>query len=70
MANRLRRSGLVPGGSRSRRGRPGPNRGCVIKTLEGFVRAAPGDWIIRGVRGELYPCRPDIFDATYEEVRE
>jgi len=38
----------------------------TIKTLEGEMRASPGDWIIRGVKGELYPCKPDIFEATYE----
>ncbi len=38
----------------------------VIETLEGQVWAQPGDWIIRGVKGELYPCKPDIFAATYE----
>jgi hypothetical protein len=38
----------------------------VVKTLEGVMEASPGDWIIRGVRGEFYPCRPDIFAATYE----
>ncbi|MGC0225159.1 hypothetical protein [Pseudooceanicola nitratireducens] len=37
-----------------------------IGTLEGIHRADPGDWIIRGVKGELYPCKPDIFAATYE----
>ena len=37
-----------------------------IGTLEGEMCAAPGDWIIRGVKGELYPCKPDIFEATYE----
>lgn len=37
-----------------------------IGTLEGAHRADPGDWIIRGVKGELYPCKPDIFAATYE----
>ena len=37
-----------------------------ITTLEGVMRADPGDWIIRGVKGELYPCKPDIFAATYE----
>lgn len=40
-----------------------------ILTLEGTLRASPGDWIIRGVRGEHYPCKPDIFAATYEEVK-
>lgn len=37
-----------------------------ICTLEGVMRAQPGDWIIRGVQGELYACKPDIFAATYE----
>lgn len=37
-----------------------------VKTLEGQMEASPGDWIIRGVKGELYPCKPDIFEATYE----
>lgn len=37
-----------------------------IKTLEGVMRADKGDWIIRGVKGELYPCKPDIFAATYD----
>ena len=39
-----------------------------IKTLEGMMTARPGDWIIKGVKGEFYPCKPDIFEATYEEV--
>ncbi len=38
----------------------------VIKTLEGEMRADVGDFIIRGVAGEFYPCKPDIFDETYE----
>lgn len=38
----------------------------LIHTLEGTMEAQPGDWIIRGVKGELYPCKPDIFAATYE----
>jgi hypothetical protein len=37
-----------------------------IPTLEGVMTADRGDWIIRGVQGEFYPCKPDIFDATYE----
>ena len=37
-----------------------------IHTLEGVMRADLGDWIICGVKGELYPCKPDIFEATYE----
>lgn len=39
----------------------------VIATLEGVMTAIPGDYIIQGVKGELYPCKPDIFDMTYEE---
>lgn len=42
----------------------------IVHTLEGDMRADPGDWIIRGVKGEFYPCKPDIFDATYEPVDE
>jgi hypothetical protein len=42
----------------------------IVATLEGPLRAAPGDWIIRGVKGEFYPCKPDIFAATYEPVEE
>ena len=38
----------------------------AIRTTEGTMIAGPGDWIIRGVRGELYPCKPEIFAATYE----
>jgi len=38
----------------------------LIHTLEGDMTAQPGDWIITGVKGEKYPCKPDIFDATYE----
>jgi hypothetical protein len=42
--------------------------GISIRTLEGVMVADPGDWIIRGVQGEFYPCKPDIFEATYEPV--
>jgi hypothetical protein len=38
----------------------------LISTLEGTMRADPGDWIIKGVQGEFYPCKPDIFEQTYE----
>lgn len=41
-----------------------------IDTLEGTMRAEPRDWIIRGVQGEFYPCKPDIFAATYEPVED
>ena len=40
-----------------------------ISTLEGDMTASPGDWVIRGVAGEFYPCKPDIFAATYEAVK-
>ena len=39
-----------------------------IDTLEGGHVACPGDWIITGVKGEVYPCKPDIFEATYEPL--
>jgi hypothetical protein len=41
-----------------------------IKTLEGGHIVCPGDWIITGVKGEKYPCKPDIFQETYEAVNE
>lgn len=44
--------------------------GLKIPTLEGVMVASGYDWIIRGVKGELYPCKPDIFEATYERVEE
>lgn len=44
----------------------GDATGMVIKTLEGQHIASEGDWIIKGVHGEYYPCKPDIFDKTYE----
>jgi len=40
----------------------------LIITWEGTMRASKGDWIIKGVKGEFYPCKPDIFADTYEEV--
>lgn len=41
---------------------------CFIKTLEGDHHVSVGDYIIQGVKGELYPCKPDIFEVTYEKV--
>lgn len=41
-----------------------------VNTLEGPLKVRPGDWIITGVKGEKYPCKPDIFAATYEPVEE
>lgn len=40
----------------------------AIHTLEGVMTADPGDWVIKGIKGEFYPCKPDIFEATYEAV--
>jgi len=39
-----------------------------IQTLEGWLNISSGDWIIRGIQGEYYPCKPDIFEQTYELV--
>lgn len=44
------------------------NKVIYIDTLEGRMFADGGDWIIRGVKGEFYPCKPEIFEATYEAV--
>lgn len=43
-------------------------KGCrfYIETLEGRMEAKPGDWIITGIKGERYPCKPDVFAASYE----
>lgn len=56
--------GVVRGGS------SGGSKGghIIIDTLEGRMTASLGDWIIQGVAGEFYPCKPDIFAATYEPV--
>ena len=45
------------------------NRTLIIKTREGEMRAEPGDWIIKGVAGEFYPCKPDIFEQIYEAAK-
>lgn len=45
--------------------------GCIcIRTLEGVMTASKGDWIICGVNGEFYPCKPDIFEKTYEPAND
>lgn len=44
--------------------------GMHIPTLEGLMTATQGDWIIKGVKGEFYPCKPDIFEMTYEAVHD
>lgn len=53
--------------------RGGPGGGSrdgsvLIDTLEGQMVASVGDWVIEGIHGEFYPCKPDIFEATYEPV--
>jgi len=47
---------------------PPTGRYLTINTLEGVMKVSPHDFIIKGVKGEFYPCKPDIFAATYEEV--
>ena len=48
--------------------RPMQDGTLEIVTLEGVMRVDPGDWIIKGIKGEFYPCKPDIFAATYDPV--
>jgi hypothetical protein len=45
-----------------------PLVGVVIETLEGKMNVSKGDYIIKGVKGEFYPCKPDVFEMTYESV--
>lgn len=45
-----------------------PTKELFIHTLEGEMHASAGDWIIRGPIGEFYPCKPDVFEMTYEKV--
>lgn len=40
----------------------------IVSTLEGYMKAYPGDYILRGIKGEIYPCRKDIFEESYEEI--
>lgn len=56
--------GTKPDGVLFRHGSP------YCETLEGPLKVSPGDWIIKGVNGEFYPCKPDIFAATYDPVDE
>lgn len=49
-------------------GKAAPIFSLSIPTLEGKMKAMPNDWIIKGVNGEFYPCKPDIFEKTYESV--
>lgn len=59
---RTRNEVITYGGKNDRRSLTHAN----INTLEGVMRADREDWVIRGVKGEIYPCKPDIFAATYE----
>lgn len=47
-----------------------PSKLGWVETLEGYHIVTPGDYIITGIKGEHYPCKPDIFEATYEKVEE
>ncbi len=47
---------------------PKPYYKYGVETLEGFMECKDGDWIIKGIKGEFYPCKPDIFEQTYEKV--
>lgn len=40
----------------------------IVSTLEGYMKAYPGDYILKGIKGEIYPCRKDIFEESYEET--
>lgn len=57
--------GYIPDANFNGTGEP---QELIIKTLEGEHIASRGDMIIKGVKGEFYPCKPDIFEATYEKV--
>ena len=46
------------------------DKSLLIHTLEGNMIANKGDWIIKGIKGEFYPCKSDIFEMTYEEVKD
>lgn len=57
---------VLEGGSTARYRDDDAHLAIAIDTLEGTMLAQTGDWIIKGVQGEFYPCKPDIFEATYE----
>lgn len=62
------RSFMMNADDEERDGVRGPH--MIIPTTEGDMIASPGDWIIKGVEEEFYPCKPSVFEATYEEVTE
>ena len=45
-------------------------KNLIIETLEGPMTVSPGDWVIRGVKGEFYPCKPDVFEKSYEAIHD
>ena len=47
---------------------PASKKSITVKTLEGHHTCSLNDWLIKGIKGEFYPCKPDIFEATYEPV--
>lgn len=59
---------VVIGGKGHGEQRLTPKPYYAIQTLEGWMEVSDGDWIITGVKGEKYPCKPDIFEETYEAV--
>lgn len=59
----LLKSGIIKNGTYGESGDD-----CIISTLEGDMICNYKDWIIKGIKGEYYPCKPDIFEATYEKV--
>jgi len=64
----LERDSEVERNAKEHDGLGGDKRHALIYTLEGIMRANEGDWIICGVNGELYPCKPDVFEKSYEGV--
>lgn len=60
---------IADGGGQAKYGHE-DGEGIYVETLEGVMKASPGDYIIKGVNGEFYPCKPDIFAKTYEPVIE
>ena len=63
--------GIIDMGFKQNGWKPGPlgSDTFYIVTLEGDMLVSKGDWVIKGIAGEFYPCKPDIFDATYEQVK-
>lgn len=61
---------IIPSPEISSAWSPSGNPQIFLKTLEGIMIANVGDWIIKGINGEFYPCKPDIFEKTYELVME